>query len=77
VGTCESCGKQMGTEVHHLQFQVDANKEGNIETNNSTFHKNHLANLMTLCEKCHDDIHKKNVKKKRSKTTKGQILSNV
>ena len=77
VGTCESCGTQMGTEVHHLQFQVDANKEGNIETNNSTFHKNHLANLMTLCEKCHDDIHKKNVKKKRSKTTKGVVLSNV
>jgi DNA mismatch repair protein MutS len=77
VGTCESCGTQMGTEVHHLQFQVDANKEGNIETNNSTFHKNHLANLMTLCEKCHDDIHKKNVKKKRSKTTKGVVLLNV
>lgn len=77
VGTCENCGKNKGTEVHHLQFQVDANKDGNIITDNTMFHKNHLANLMTLCEKCHNDIHQQNVKKKRSKTTKGQILTNL
>ena len=77
VSTCEKCKKNMGTEVHHLQHQVDANDNGIINTLDTAFHKNNLANLMTLCESCHNEIHKTNVKQKRVKTSKGQILEKV
>ncbi|MFZ9719313.1 MAG: HNH endonuclease signature motif containing protein, partial [Chitinophagaceae bacterium] len=62
VNMCEKCGKNEGKEVHHLQHQADANEDGIITTTDSVFHKNNLANLMTLCEKCHDEIHKKGLK---------------
>jgi DNA mismatch repair protein MutS len=76
VSLCEKCGKNMGTEVHHLQHQADANENGIITTSDCLFHKNNLANLMTLCEKCHNEIHKKNLKQKKIKTTKGtQVMS--
>ena len=57
VGRCEKCGG-LGKEVHHIHFQKDA-VEGFIRTQESVFHKNHLANLMTVCERCHDEIHLK------------------
>ena len=50
-GKCEKCAKIMGEETHHLQEQHCAN-----ETNGyiaGFFHKNHTANLMSLCEACH------------------------
>lgn len=71
VGMCEKCGNKVGTEVHHLQFQSDAAENGVINTSDAIFHKNNLANLLTLCEACHDDIHKKNTRLKKVKTTKG------
>ena len=77
VSLCEKCGINMGTEVHHLQHQADANENGIITTNDGVFHKNNLANLMTLCEKCHDEIHKKNIKQKRVKTSKGQKVLEI
>jgi len=77
VSTCEKCGKNRGTEVHHLQHQVDADENGIIKTNDAIFHKNNLANLMTLCESCHNEMHKTNAKQKRVKTTKGNILSKI
>jgi DNA mismatch repair protein MutS len=77
ISLCEKCGKNMGTEVHHLQHQHDANDEGIIESADNVFHKNKLANLMTLCESCHTDFHKKDVKHKRVKTTKGFQLREV
>lgn len=69
-GLCELCNKTMGTEVHHLQQQKDADDNGFI----GSFHKNHKANLISICETCHDNIHNphnddKPLKKK--KTTKG------
>ncbi len=74
MNLCEKCGNNIGTEVHHLQHQNMANDEGIIKTDNLVFHKNNLANLMTLCESCHDEIHKKNQKFKKVKTTKGYKL---
>ena len=71
VSLCEKCQKEIGTEVHHLQHQKDADNNGIIKGQDSLFHKNALANLMTLCEPCHDEIHKKKVKHKRVKTSKG------
>ena len=63
----------MGEEIHHLSPQKDADDNGFI----GSFHKNHTANLVSICEECHDQLHseekvtgneKKIVKKK---TTKG------
>lgn len=71
VGVCEKCSKHMGTEVHHLQHQVDANSKGFIKNDDSIFHKNNLANLMTVCEACHREEHKNSISgTKRVKTTK-------
>ena len=77
VSTCEKCGKNMGTEVHHLQHQADADENGIIQAEDSIFHKNNLANLMTLCETCHNQLHKSNEKQKRVKTSKGQVISKL
>ena len=77
VSTCEKCGKNMGTEVHHLQHQADADENGIIQAEDSIFHKNNLANLMTLCETCHNQLHKSNEKQKRVKTSKGIVLSKL
>jgi len=74
VSLCEMCKKGLGTDVHHLQHQNEADAAGIIMNDDSTFHKNKLANLMTLCEKCHDEIHKTKVQHKRVKTTKGYKL---
>jgi DNA mismatch repair protein MutS len=54
VGLCEKCKTNMGTEVHHLNHQKDADVNGIID---QSFHKNSLGNLMTLCEKCHLSFH--------------------
>jgi DNA mismatch repair protein MutS len=75
-GICELCKENIGEEIHHLQQQKDADNEGFI----GHFHKNHKANLMTVCENCHDKLHRDNSKndventidiKQRKKTTKG------
>jgi len=77
VSLCEKCLKETGTEVHHLQHQKDADDNGMIVSKDMVFHKNVLANLMTLCEACHNEIHKKNVKHKRVKTSKGIKIEEI
>ena len=78
MGLCEKCGKNMGTEVHHLQHQSNADKDGFISTADSVFHKNSLANLMTLCEKCHNEEHTTSKKGgRRVKTTKGTQIKEL
>jgi DNA mismatch repair protein MutS len=70
---CEMCNKNISEEIHHLSEQQLANDDGFI----GTFHKNHPANLLSVCEKCHDSIHGNNTKELKSmtkkKTTKGSI----
>ena len=53
MGICEMCKETMGEEIHHLQYQQSADKDGYI----GHFHKNHPANLMSVCQTCHDKIH--------------------
>jgi DNA mismatch repair protein MutS len=65
---CEFCRKQMGTEIHHLQYQKDANENAYI---NESFHKNHIANLASICEDCHHHIHSLNLVYERRKTMDG------
>jgi DNA mismatch repair protein MutS len=74
---CEMCNNEMGTEIHHLQHQKDSNEEGLIINCDGFLHKNNLANLITLCESCHDNFHKKDVKCKKVKTSKGVILQEI
>jgi DNA mismatch repair protein MutS len=67
MGTCELCKKKMGQEVHHLQHQEKADKNNMIKN----FHKNHPANLLTLCEDCHQNIHKTGKQHRKVKTSNG------
>ena len=74
-GMCEICKKNIGTEIHHLRHQQEADEHGFIDN----FHKNHKANLVSICEECHLNMHddnNKTVVKKKKKTTKGYILTN-
>ena len=50
---CEMCKNEVGTEIHHLQHQKNADNSNFIKH----FHKNHVANLISICEKCHNTIH--------------------
>jgi DNA mismatch repair protein MutS len=78
IGLCEKCNKNMGSEVHHLQHQSSADLNGFISNTNEIFHKNNLANLMTICESCHNKEHKEFKKgSKRIKTTKGFELKEL
>lgn len=77
VGNCEMCGENMASEVHHLQYQREANKDGIISRNDLIFHKNHKANLLNICEQCHEKIHKENKQYKKVKTTKGMTLKEI
>ena len=78
---CEMCREDVVEEVHHLQEQRSADKNGRI----GSIHKNHSANLMSLCEKCHFKMHqigteglsiirKEKPKIIRKKTTKGNVI---
>jgi len=57
-GLCEICEKAPATEIHHLIPQMDANKKGFI----GSFHKNSIANLASICEKCHQEMHHSHAK---------------
>lgn len=54
MGNCEKCGK-VGTEVHHILEQKDADERGFID--GSYKHKNHISNLMSICDDCHLEMH--------------------
>jgi 5-methylcytosine-specific restriction endonuclease McrA len=67
----------MGKEVHHLQHQSKADNTGMIRAQDgggSVFHKNHLANLMTLCEACHNSMHKEHTEHVRRHTNNGSAI---
>ena len=52
-GLCEICKENIGEEIHHIEFQKNADDKGFI----NHFHKNHQGNLLSVCQKCHDKIH--------------------
>lgn len=56
---CEICKVEPAEETHHLQEQHLASPDGFI----GEFHKNHTANLMSLCSKCHDLVHHDDLRK--------------
>jgi DNA mismatch repair protein MutS len=64
---CELCEKARGTEVHHLQHQESADADQFI----GHVHKNHPANLASICEDCHREIHTTGTEHVKVKTGKG------
>lgn len=78
---CEQCYQSLAVDVHHLIHQQEADQKGIIQKKDGlTLHKNHAANLLNLCQKCHDDFHSeaKNDKTyKKVKTTKGTIIREI
>ena len=81
-GMCEMCMETMSEEVHHLAPQAAADENGFITTNGGAFHKNHVANLASVCSRCHDKLHSGvggtgvglSSQLKRVKTTGGYVL---
>ena len=68
-GICEICKENQGTEIHHLIYQKNYN--------DSLYNKsiiNHKANLINICETCHDKIHQEEKELKIYKTTNGYEL---
>lgn len=74
VAFCEICHSKPASEVHHLQHQQNADNNGIIQNINMVFHKNNKANLVSLCESCHNDFHKSNKQHKKVRSSKGTIL---
>jgi DNA mismatch repair protein MutS len=70
---CEMCGMNLGTETHHLLQQKEADTNGRI----GGIHKNHLGNLASICESCHQKEHSTDTRKEKTgskkKTTAGKI----
>ena len=71
VGNCELCEVKKASEVHHLQHQKKANPQNAYI---QTFHKNHVANLLNICESCHHLIHKTGQEHKIVRTSNGYKL---
>jgi hypothetical protein len=84
---CELCNERLATEIHHLQHQKDADANNFI----GHVHKNHAANLASICEECHNAIHHPGVggggdssissptvvKHRRVKTSKGSAIISI
>lgn len=56
MSKCELCSSNKMLEVHHINFQKNANPDGFIK--GKSFHKNELFNLCTLCHECHQQVTK-------------------
>jgi DNA mismatch repair protein MutS len=69
VGICEICNLKMSDEIHHIQYQQWADSTGFIQH----FHKNHEANLISICTSCHDSIHAND--RKPTLTTDAETIS--
>ena len=52
IDNCKICDTK-ATEVHHIKFQSEANEDNMI----NHIHKNNKSNLVSLCDKCHNDVH--------------------
>jgi len=58
--TCQKCGEAVSSEIHHIMAQRDSDSvSGRFSgiSGREHIHKNHPANLMSLCEKCHLTMH--------------------
>ncbi|VVU94569.1 MutS domain V [seawater metagenome] len=61
IDECMICSTKENLEVHHIEWQKDCNSDGFI-LSKPHVKKNHKSNLMPVCQKCHDDIDRDNIK---------------
>lgn len=54
IDMCEVCKVNKGKETHHINYQINADKNGNF----SNFNKNENHNLVCICDECHLKEHK-------------------
>jgi len=66
---CEICKTNNASEIHHLQYQKNANNNNYI----NDFHKNHNANLISICIDCHNNIHDNNIQYVKKQSTSGKL----
>ncbi len=52
IDKCQVCNSP-GEDVHHIQFQCNADNNGKI----GNIDKNRESNLVVLCKKCHNSVH--------------------
>jgi len=69
-GMCEKCNQKVGEHIHHMNEQVNSNNEGFIDH----FHKNNVANLMSLCVECHNAVHANDEHLIRRKGINGHVI---
>ena len=69
---CELCGEK-AIDIHHMIEQHKSDDKNFI----GHFHKNHKANLMSICKKCHDETHSNDIQYTRKKTTNGYITKQI
>jgi len=60
MDTCSICKKEKTDEIHHIIEQHLANDKGVVE--NAQIHKNRKSNLINVCSKCHDQIHRNEIR---------------
>jgi len=71
---CTICKNKLKLETHHIHFQKDfiKTKNGLIHMDKKHITKDSQANLVNLCEKCHNKIHSGELEiKSKIKTTNG------
>ncbi len=74
---CSICGNKVKLETHHINYQKDfvESKSGLIHKDKKHILKDSKANLVNLCEKCHDELHADKIKiKGKTRSTKGTIV---
>jgi DNA mismatch repair protein MutS len=69
VDECLLCKKQTKLETHHINYQKDCTEY--VVKEKKHIGKNHLSNLIIICDKCHDKIHSENKNIKKVDTSKG------
>ena len=73
IDKCSLC-EASAEDVHHIQFQSSADKDGFIDH----FHKNSKFNLISLCKTCHNKIHNNEIEIKKIQTAQGnKIIKNI
>ena len=53
IDICEVCKINKGKETHHINYQINTDKNGNFDN----FNKNINHNLVCICEECHKKEH--------------------
>ena len=60
-----------------MNSKIIVRSNNSINSYINSFHKNHLANLLNVCEDCHNKLHNSNKEHKLTKTTNGYILTDI